>query len=100
MIAYRSLSRGVIPSSRITSTATHRFQNTQIVHKRLLSNESKETIQGKVKAKIDTKAETDKPTWWNSAELWGRLGAIAGWGMSGSAIYDSVTVVLKSFHSI
>jgi Mitochondrial pyruvate carriers len=26
---------------------------------------------------------------WHSAELWGGLGAIAGWGMSGAAIYDA-----------
>mmetsp|Transcript_8045 Transcript_8045/g.20712 ORF Transcript_8045/g.20712 Transcript_8045/m.20712 type:complete len:499 (-) Transcript_8045:553-2049(-) len=28
-------------------------------------------------------------SWWNSAKFWGGLGAIAGWGMTGSAIYDS-----------
>ena len=27
--------------------------------------------------------------WWTSAEFWGGLGAIAGWGMSASAIYDA-----------
>lgn len=27
--------------------------------------------------------------WWSSAEFWGGLGAIAGWGMSGAAIYDA-----------
>lgn len=26
---------------------------------------------------------------WHSAEFWGGLGAIAGWGMSGAAIYDA-----------
>ena len=30
-----------------------------------------------------------KTGWWHSAELWGGLGALAGWGMSGSAIYDA-----------
>jgi len=35
------------------------------------------------------KEETKKKTWWTSAELWGGLGALAGWGMSGSAIYDA-----------
>jgi Mitochondrial pyruvate carriers len=30
-----------------------------------------------------------KSGWWHSAELWGGLGAMAGWGMSGSAIYDA-----------
>jgi hypothetical protein len=27
--------------------------------------------------------------WWHSAEFWGGLGALAGWGMSGAAIYDA-----------
>lgn len=27
--------------------------------------------------------------WWNSAEFWGGMGALAGWGMSGAAIYDA-----------
>ncbi|KAL7543169.1 hypothetical protein ACHAXR_012862 [Thalassiosira sp. AJA248-18] len=27
---------------------------------------------------------------WNSAEFWGRCGALAGWGMSGAAIYDAL----------
>ena len=29
--------------------------------------------------------------WWHSAEFWGRMGAIAGWGMTGAAIYDAST---------
>jgi len=31
----------------------------------------------------------DKGSLWSSAAFWGRLGALAGWGMSGSAIYDA-----------
>ena len=30
-----------------------------------------------------------KAGWWSSASFWGACGAAAGWGMSGSAIYDS-----------
>lgn len=30
-----------------------------------------------------------KKTWWNSAEFWGGAGAIAGWGMTGAAIWDA-----------
>jgi len=30
-----------------------------------------------------------KNGWWHSAEFWGGLGALAGWGMSLSAIYDA-----------
>ena len=39
-------------------------------------------------AKEEAKQQ-QKKGWWHSAELWGGLGAIAGWGMSGSAIYDA-----------
>jgi hypothetical protein len=34
-------------------------------------------------------AATKKKDLWNSAEFWGLGGAIAGWGISGSAIYDA-----------
>mmetsp|Transcript_26047 Transcript_26047/g.38174 ORF Transcript_26047/g.38174 Transcript_26047/m.38174 type:complete len:148 (-) Transcript_26047:699-1142(-) len=27
--------------------------------------------------------------WWHSAKFWGACGAIAGWGMSGAAIYNA-----------
>ena len=35
------------------------------------------------------KAPEAKPGWWSSAEFWGGLGALAGWGMTGAAIYDA-----------
>jgi len=28
--------------------------------------------------------------WWSSAQFWGGMGALAGWGMTGSAVYDSL----------
>ena len=28
-------------------------------------------------------------SWWHSAQFWGGLGAAAGWGMTGSAIWDA-----------
>ena len=34
-------------------------------------------------------AEAAPKGWWSSASFWGACGAAAGWGMSGSAIYDS-----------
>ena len=39
-----------------------------------------------------TSTSTQKGTgdWWHSAEVWGGLGALAGWGMSGAAIYDAM----------
>ena len=40
-------------------------------------------------AASEKKAEAAKGGWWSSASFWGACGAAAGWGMSGSAIYDS-----------
>ena len=34
-----------------------------------------------------------KTSWWSSAQFWGAAGAIAGWGMSGAAIYDATQQV-------
>lgn len=39
-------------------------------------------------AETATKTEAKKG-WWSSPEFWGGLGALAGWGMSGAAIYDA-----------
>ena len=36
-------------------------------------------------------AAPKKKSLWSSAEAWGAAGALAGWGMSGSAIYDALT---------
>lgn len=56
---------------------------------RLFTTETKEAT--KKATETVTKSETkEASSWWTSAELWGRLGAIAGWGMSGAAIYDSM----------
>mmetsp|Transcript_19460 Transcript_19460/g.46196 ORF Transcript_19460/g.46196 Transcript_19460/m.46196 type:complete len:299 (+) Transcript_19460:34-930(+) len=35
------------------------------------------------------KKKEAKKGWWSSAEFWGGLGAIAGWGMTGAAINDA-----------
>lgn len=72
-------------------------------NKRLLSNETKETAKEATKATKKAAEETSKQTTsttkeegssslsaiWNNVEVWAKLGAIAGWGMSGAAIYDS-----------
>jgi len=34
--------------------------------------------------------EEPKKSWWNNTQWWGTAGAIAGWGMSGAAIYDAL----------
>ena len=30
-----------------------------------------------------------EPNWFNSPDFWGKGGALAGWGMTGAAIYDA-----------
>lgn len=62
-----------------------------MITRRLLSDSAKvnktETTE---KATEKVVEETTKKTgWWHSPEFWGGLGAIAGWGMSGAAIYDA-----------
>ena len=34
--------------------------------------------------------EETKKSWWNNTQWWGTAGAMAGWGMSGAAIYDAL----------
>ena len=51
---------------------------------------SQETVS-KSKQQPQKVPKNEKPGgWWNSAEVWGGMGALAGWGMSGAAIYDAV----------
>jgi len=51
--------------------------NHKITSKRFLSNKES--------------TSTNNESWWTSASFWGGLGALAGWGMSLSAIYDATT---------
>mmetsp|Transcript_1653 Transcript_1653/g.1806 ORF Transcript_1653/g.1806 Transcript_1653/m.1806 type:complete len:287 (+) Transcript_1653:57-917(+) len=60
----------------------------QTVKRRYLGSESKGSTK-KVANKIPENAKKEPSSWWTSAEVFGRLGAIAGWGMSGAAIYDA-----------
>ena len=39
-------------------------------------------------SKVTKEVAKDGPGWWKSPEFWGGAGAIAGWGMTGAAIYD------------
>eukprot|EP00559_Dactyliosolen_fragilissimus_P002199 CAMPEP_0184855586 /NCGR_PEP_ID=MMETSP0580-20130426/786_1 /TAXON_ID=1118495 /ORGANISM="Dactyliosolen fragilissimus" /LENGTH=209 /DNA_ID=CAMNT_0027350135 /DNA_START=54 /DNA_END=680 /DNA_ORIENTATION=+ len=54
---------------------------------RLFSNGPKDAA--KDLGKDTVKAEKTLSSLWSSTEFWARLGAIAGWGMSGAAIYDA-----------
>lgn len=58
------------------------LRTTRGVAHRLLSD-------AKVKAPPAAEEAAKKKGLWHSAEFWGGLGAIAGWGMSGAAIYDA-----------
>ena len=52
---------------------------------------TKETSSSSNTTKVAAEeAAAPKSSWWDSAEFWGRCGALAGWGMSGAAIYDAV----------
>lgn len=63
----------------------------RVAARRLLSTEGKES--GKqteaVKEVVKEAAKVQENGWWTSATFWGGLGAMAGWGMSGAAIYDA-----------
>ena len=58
-------------------------RSAQRAPRRLLSEKPAE------KAAEKAAAPEAKPGWWSSAEFWGGLGALAGWGMTGAAIYDA-----------
>jgi hypothetical protein len=58
---------------------------------RWLSTEGKEATKQSetVNEVLKTAAKQNDKGWWHSAEFWGGIGALAGWGMSGAAIYDA-----------
>lgn len=63
--------------------------------RRLLTTEGKKTDTTKItpaKEAVKESAvvkEEAKVGMWNNAKFWGAMGAVAGWGMSGAAIYDA-----------
>jgi len=74
------------------STAMRRCQNTPSYHtvrRHFFASESKASPKKVVNKTVSEDAKKEPSSWWTSAELFGRLGAIAGWGMSGAAIYDA-----------
>lgn len=66
-------------SQRFASMALRQSRG---VARRLLSD-------AKLKAAPAAEEAAQKKGIWHSAQFWGGLGAIAGWGMSGAAIYDA-----------
>ena len=73
----------MIATRAITRFSTNATFRSKAIQRRLL------TTKEPVKEATKEAAPTEKLTWWNDPALWGRFGAIAGWGMSGAAIYDS-----------
>eukprot|EP00934_Nitzschia_sp_Nitz4_P004737 Nitzschia sp. Nitz4//scaffold273_size25297//6991//7824//NITZ4_008315-RA/size25297-processed-gene-0.4-mRNA-1//-1//CDS//3329545244//4727//frame0 len=77
--------------SRFTTTgcATHR-----VASQALLRIKSKAVPVSRRWATSTTESaasakKPDSESWWSSPTFWGNLGALAAWGMSGSAIYDA-----------
>lgn len=81
--------RTLVARSRLAgraSAACRAFAPLKAAPRRLFASEAKAEVGGAAKAA----AAPAQPTgWWHSAQFWGGMGALAGWGMTGSAIYDS-----------
>jgi len=80
-------------SRAITRLSTNAAYRSKPIQRRLLTTKEpvKEATANATKETSQVVSKTETVTWWNSAELWGRFGAIAGWGMSGAAIYDAMS---------
>jgi len=81
----------MIASRAFTRLSSNSALRTKTIHRRLLTTKEPVKKEANNAAKEAAAAPKEEVTWWNSAELWGRLGAIAGWGMSGAAIYDATS---------
>jgi hypothetical protein len=81
----------MLSSSRAASAAI--LRTSRVATRRWVSETaSKEPVKEAAAAATKTTVEAkpaEKVGLWSSAEFWGGLGAIAGWGMSGAAIYDA-----------
>ncbi|KAL9180245.1 hypothetical protein ACHAXT_008215 [Thalassiosira profunda] len=78
--------RTVVPKSGASGAPTRRFADK--AGDAAAKEAPKPTAAAKEAAAEAPKAESE--SLWNSAEFWGRCGALAGWGMSGAAIYDAM----------
>lgn len=75
----------VVSTMMYSRVANATLSRSRIYTRRWLSN-----VEKKAKGETLAPKETEvKKSWWNSAEFWGFCSACAGWGMSGSAIYDA-----------
>lgn len=80
-----------VAQSMKLGVSLRRYQKTnsyQAVQRQFFASGSKKSTE-KVVNRVAENMKKESSSWWTSAELFGRLGAIAGWGMSGAAIYDA-----------
>ena len=75
-------------SSRLLWTSTARAVSRRSTATRRWFAETANTTSTAAAAATKN-AEAKKKRLWHSAEFWGGMGALAGWGMSGAAIYDA-----------
>mmetsp|Transcript_53914 Transcript_53914/g.109940 ORF Transcript_53914/g.109940 Transcript_53914/m.109940 type:complete len:582 (+) Transcript_53914:125-1870(+) len=95
VVGLRSLSTGAAPTAfRTLHQAPGSFRNLQLkpfVGRRFMNTNADNKEGGSSKEDGGSKEEGPKKSWWTSAEFWGGLGALAGWGMTGAAIKDAMT---------
>jgi hypothetical protein len=73
-----------------TRVAKASLSRSRVAMRRWLGETAKKTEEPvAAAAKVAQIAEKKKTGIWHSAEAWGAAGALAGWGISGSAIYDA-----------
>ena len=97
MIAARSISRMASRQApqvlrlRLAGNNTQIKSNNNYYMKRHFTDKSKEATTTTTTTTTTSAAkEETKKTWWNNTQWWGTAGAVAGWGMSGAAIYDAL----------
>jgi mitochondrial pyruvate carrier 1 len=91
-IMFHAACRGTIGASRRLATVSLSRSRRVVVVRRCLTTSTKQEAATTTPATTLTGGGSEmakKTGWWYSAELWGGLGALAGWGMSGAAIYDA-----------
>jgi len=79
---------------RLTTTTQVKSSNHNYMKRYFSDKTTKEATTTAAKEATTTAAtaakEETKKSWWNNTQWWGTAGAMAGWGMSGAAIYDAL----------
>lgn len=87
----------LIATRQVSTTLRLRLSSTSLINKsttvqqqlRRFSKDVKDAATKEQPPKSSSSSSSSS-SWWDSAEFWGRCGALAGWGMSGAAIYDAL----------